>query len=234
MINEFISLVKTRGLARSNRFSIIIPVPFGDSNQESLIRLFCEATQLPGMQIETAPQRFWGETRYLPYDRTYDTVNLTFYLDTNMEAKRVFDQWFSLIQNPKTKTLNYYNNYIQDVTIEVLELESDSVIYEVKLFEAFPRSVTSIQMDAASKEVMKLSVTLGYKYYTTTAIDNMYKPDDSTEFIRTQDQMSTSIGEGYTTAISSNDFPIPPIHVSQEPKPVKSKRLTNQGGNEGI
>jgi len=226
MINEFISLVKSRGLARSNRFAINIPFPYADNDQQNIVRLFCDAVQLPGMQVETAPQRIWGEIRNMPYDRSFDMVNFSFYLDTNMEAKRLFDQWLSLIQNPQTRTLNYYKNYIQTVTIDVLDVESETTIYQVTLHEAYPRVVTPIQMDASSKDVMKLNVTMAFKHYTTTATEDIYKPSPIIE--RTQDPMSTNIGDGYSTAVSDTDFIVSPLLVSAIPKPIISNLLTRQ------
>lgn len=229
MINEFISQVKSKGLARSNRFAVRIPLPFADNEQSNIIRLFCDTVQLPGINIESTPQRFWGEVRQLPFDRSFGEINLTFYMDTNMTPKKLFDDWISLIQNPDTRALNYYNSYVQDVTIEVLELGSDNVVYEVELREAYPKSISQIQLDSSSKEVMKLNVSLAYKYYITknAPLDPNPFPNENN-----QDPTSTFRGEGYSTAVDpipQSSFPQSPIEVANTPKIAATPPITGQG-----
>ena len=52
-----------------------------------------------------------GEFREVPYEKLYEPINMTFYVDNDMQVKKLFDEWMSLISDPSTRTYNYYNNY---------------------------------------------------------------------------------------------------------------------------
>ena len=74
------------------------------------------------------------------------------------------DCWLNQIQDPWTRSFNYYDNYVTDIVIEVQDLKDQSR-YGIKLFEAYPKSVGAVQLDYAGKDVMKIAVNFAYKYY---------------------------------------------------------------------
>jgi hypothetical protein len=172
-LNDFISKVKQGGLARTNRYTVLIPRG-GDRARDIL--LLCDQVQLPGTNFNTSDMRTYGETRKAPYERLYEDVNMSFYVDTSMTVKKFFDDWMDSIQSPKTRNFNYYNDYTCDITIEVQDLKNKSR-YGIKLFEAFPKSIGAIQMDYAGKDVMKLSVNFAYKYYVVGKYATTYNED---------------------------------------------------------
>lgn len=170
-LNSFISEVKTKGLARTNRYEVYLPAALGGSTDLQTARVFCDAIQIPGLNIATTQQRIYGEQRELPYERMVDPLNMSFYVDSEMRVKKMFDMWINSVINPLTKVTNYYNNYVHDITINVLPVDENSPSYSVTLREAYPKSVSPIQMDAASREVMKVNVTLMYKYFVVEGLD---------------------------------------------------------------
>jgi hypothetical protein len=169
-INRFISEIKNGGVARHNRFAVLFTPPTG-VNPDALqkVLLFCDTVQLPGVNYSTVQNRTFGEFRETPYERLYDNLAMTFYVDNDMKIKALFDDWINTVQNPNTRTFNYYNNYISNMTIEIQDL-SDKTRYRMTLFECYPKNIGSIQLDAANKDVMKLQVTMQYKYFTTTPV----------------------------------------------------------------
>jgi len=66
-----------------------------------------------------------------------------------------------------TKTYNYYNTYIADMFIEVQDIK-DKTRYEMRLFECYPKTISSIHMDYAAKDVMKISIGMQYKNWVAT------------------------------------------------------------------
>lgn len=165
MIREFLAEVKTRGLARTNRYEVRIPnFPSAGQRNARLLSLFCDAVNLPGMNIATTPNRFYGDAYEMPYERMFDPVTLSFYMDSGLELKTGFDIWMARIINPETRELNYYKNYVQDIEIRVINVD-ESEPYGLKLYEAYPKSINSIQLDATGREVMKLQVTMQYRYW---------------------------------------------------------------------
>ena len=128
------------------------------------VLLYCDSAQLPGMSVSTQQSRIYGEFREMPYERLFDNINLTFYVDNTMDSKALWDAWINSIQDPVTRQFNYYNDYITDITIFVLD-KADKEQYKVKLYECYPKSISPIQMDYSSKEMMKIQVSINYKYW---------------------------------------------------------------------
>jgi hypothetical protein len=173
-LDQFIAQVKVGGIARTNRYSVILTPPaslpsIGGNGNMQFMLLFCDQVQVPGLNISTVQNRTFGEFREVPYEKLYGDLQLSFYVDNGMTVKRLFDDWMNLIQNPNTRTFNYYKNYITDMTINIEDVE-DRKRYEVKMYECYPKTISPIQMDYAAKDVMKLQVTMQYKYWRSSPV----------------------------------------------------------------
>lgn len=169
-IQEFVAQVKSGGLARTNRYAVMFaPPPKVQPAGISKILLFCDQVQLPGANFSTVQNRTFGEFREVPYEKLYDQINLSFYVDTEMKVKALFDDWQNIIANPVTRTYGYYKDYTTDMTIEVQDI-NDKTRYVVRLAECYPKTVNSIQMDMNSKDVMKVTIGFQYKYWVASPI----------------------------------------------------------------
>lgn len=175
-LNDFISKVKQDGLARTNRYTVLFTGYNTQHGQD--VMMLCDQVQLPGTNFNTSDMRTYGETRKAPYERLYEDVNMSFYVDTSMKVKYFFDDWMTSIQNPGTREFNYYDTYTSEVIIEVQDLKNQSR-YGIKLFEAYPKSIGAIQMDYAGKDIMKLSVNFAYKYYIVGQYENIQNTDSN-------------------------------------------------------
>lgn len=168
-LNEFIATIAADGLMTTNRYRVEFSVPAAvntpvQRGRLAAVQMYCDSVTLPGMSISTQQARSYGEFREMPYDRLFDNINLTFYVDNSMDTKRLFDDWINSIQDPATRQFNYYNEYITDITIYV-EDKDENEQYRVKLFECYPKSISPIQMDYSSKDIMKLQVSINYRYW---------------------------------------------------------------------
>lgn len=189
MIDKFITEVKQRGLARTNTYEVKVSLPGTSSKGDELISVFCDAVNLPGLSIATQPSRTYGEIREMPYEPMYEPVQLSFYVDSNMEVKKAFERWMASIVNVNSREMFYYNSYIRDVSIKVVTRDyqpipqSEQLIttqshevaspYFVILSEAYPKAISAIQLDTGSKDLMKLNVTLQYKYWRSGGASEM-------------------------------------------------------------
>lgn len=171
-LKNFIATVKTEGLMRSSRYSVTLSPPrsVGAFNNLKKVLLFCSDVQMPGVQLNTTQIRQYGELRESPYEKQFDNVNMTFYVDNNMVVKNFFDTWMDSIQDPYTRTFEYYDYYTTNMSLDIEDLK-DRKRYEVKLFECYPKSVGSVSVGYDNKEVMKLQVSMNYKYWTSRAFD---------------------------------------------------------------
>ena len=179
-LKNFIALVKTEGLMRTSRYSIVLSPPKGMRGQRDMrkLQLFCSEAQLPGLTMSTTQIRMFGEVRESPYEKMFDNITLSFYVDNNMKVKQFFDDWMSVIQNPTTRNFEYYKNYITDMVIDV-EDTKDRKRYEIKLFECYPKNIGGITMSQESKEVMKIQVSMNYKYWTSRSFDTPKETKES-------------------------------------------------------
>lgn len=177
-IQEFIAQVKTGGMARTNRFAISFTPPKTNTNKPYItgvsptdlrrVILFCDHVDLPGINYSTVQNRTFGEFRETPYEKLYDNISMSFYVDIDMKVKLLFDSWMNSIQDTITRTYSYYDQYTTDMTIEVQDI-NDNTRYQVKLFECYPKSIGNISLDSAAKDVMKLTVNMQYKYWQSEA-----------------------------------------------------------------
>lgn len=193
-LNEFIATVKTQGLARTNRFSVNIASPVIDEDLR-MIHILCDSVSMPGISLNTTEQKVFGEVREIPIQPVYEPVTLTFYVDTNLGVKNMFEKWMNVIRDPQTRAFNYYSNYIANTEIYVHRLDSDEdIVHKVTLYESYPKSLNAVQLDYGSKDVMKYSVTMNYKWYETESA----APRETTLDTYNQDPQKINTGVGYT------------------------------------
>ena len=69
-ISDFVSQMSPSGMARTNRYSIVLTTPLSITDYVDMpkILLFCDAINLPGLNINTAQIRTFGEMREMPYE----------------------------------------------------------------------------------------------------------------------------------------------------------------------
>ena len=169
-IDQFQTEVKTRSLARPNRFEIVFPVPKGMTDSEELgdsrlISLFCESTSLPTQTIGVKQQRIYGPAYQRPFNTEFggEGITMTFLVDGDMDVKGFFDAWLSIIVDPFQYFVYYPDNYTVPIIIKQLD-EDDNPIYSVTLEDAFPRSMALMELsNTAQNSVHKLNVTFAYR-----------------------------------------------------------------------
>jgi len=183
---EFTQAVKTRNLARPNRFEVIFTAPTSVSaNDARLISLFCEISNLPGITVTTKSQRIYGPSYQKPVSLEYggEAIAMTFYMDAKFKVKSVFDTWIFSIVNPNNYNVSYDEGagvkYTTDITINQLD-EKNVVVYSIKLIDAFPKVMNMMDLNMAStNQIHKLNVTFGYRKWTTEYAKSLrLKPEE--------------------------------------------------------
>lgn len=197
MLNDFISLIKTKGLARINRYDVMITFPNPGADIKQIATLFCDSVNLPGSNIATSPMRTYGEIREMPYEKMYDSITFSFYVDSDLQIKKAFEDWQDLIVDPDSRTLGYYEDYITDIDIFVRNVD-DSVPYKVTLFECYPKTLNSIQLDTAGREVMKMTVVMQYKYWRSEQIKQSGLTTDQISGPPPSPPQGSNTGSGYS------------------------------------
>lgn len=163
-LNDFISLVRTKGLLTSSHFYVFIP-----NVGEKDLMMLCDATSIPGMNLMTTETRIFGEITETPHSILYAPVTLSFYIDREMTAKKDLDRWMNSVFDRDTRTLGFYDNYTREVDIFLTDKTGETV-YCHRLHEAYPKSIGDIQLSYSGDTVLKVDVVLSYKWSSMTIV----------------------------------------------------------------
>jgi len=166
-------ILQGSGLARTNRFEVTIatPISLAGSYGSELASLYVEQASIPNLSITTKSLKIFGPSYQRPISSEYggEGLSMTFHVDQNMVIRRFFDDWMHSIVDPKKFTVNYQENYITSILIKQLD-EQDNVVYEIKLIEAFPRSISLMELNNGStNQTHRLNVLFAYRYWYDTA-----------------------------------------------------------------
>ena len=191
-IEDFKSIISQKGgVARTNKFRVLFTPPkgslfnidpeailgsllggsTGNFNAKNLINdpravsFLCSSATIPGSQIQTLD--FQGQKQTVKVANTFihEEVTLKFILTNDYYIKKLFDNWLSQVVDLESHTVGYKEEYSCDVIIQQLNSKG-KVVYGVKLFKAFPTTVTGIEFDAGAENAYgELSVTFSYDRY---------------------------------------------------------------------
>lgn len=176
---------KHGGLARSNRFNVIITPPtqtllnldlqslavsaisgnfsignlFNDPREFSLL---CESCSFPGRQIQTLDYTTFRNPRKVPYQYVNEDITFTFHVTTDHYMKKVWERWQQSIIDPKKYLIEYDDKYQSDIVIQQLD-SKNLPTYGILLKNAYPTGVNSIALDNNADGPQKLSVTVTYE-----------------------------------------------------------------------
>jgi len=171
-ISEFKSSFKG-DLARPNRFDVNIPVPLsliqyiGNARQ---LNYRCEAAQLPSRTFATAEQKIGSNpTEKYPYHTTYNDLDLTFIVDSDMNQKVFMDAWMEYINPSYNYNFKYKEDYATTITINQYDVANE-LTYSINLYDAYPISMNQLDLDWSDDGYHKLTVTFAYTNWRNNSL----------------------------------------------------------------
>lgn len=137
------------------------------------ICLNCEATQLPGLSFAQSERIQYGPSRKYPFREIYVELPMSFYCSKDMAEKSFFDMWFAMMVNRETHDMNFVDEYKSTIVISQLDDSLEGkVVYKVKLEDAFPTSITPVELGYANEnQVSRFTVNMAYTSWKPVAID---------------------------------------------------------------
>ena len=110
------------GLARNNRFEVLIPTPAGLANRKidaDLSSLYVEQASVPLLNIFSKSFKIFGPSYQRPISSEYggEGLPITFHVDRNMRVRRFFEDWMHLVINPNRFTVSYQEQYLSLIHI---------------------------------------------------------------------------------------------------------------------
>lgn len=143
------------------------------------MNILCSNASLPGKQIMTVDRRIGMEFQKVAYGYAVDDVSLTFYLMNDYGVKTYFDSWASLVLNEETGEAGYKQDYAKSVKIHQLRRPrkgfsanigplrgiidiGGGTVYACELIEAFPTTLSAVQLSNELDGLVQLTVSLSY------------------------------------------------------------------------
>ena len=189
--SEFASNIAKKGLASPNKFKVRIKFPNSlTSPPLDELNLMVENVDLAGRNVNSAINIEYGIRREVAYNApAYDPLNITFLCSQDMSEKRSLERWNNhIVKINNGFDVEYYDNYIGAVTVQVLNKQDLSLEYEVDYKEAYPKVINAIPLNhSTTNQTMRVTASFVYSYYETpeTSLQNQFTNDRIREFQRT-------------------------------------------------
>jgi len=178
------TISKKGGLAKANRFNVIFTPPSAsllNLNPQSIvgsiisgnfsagnlindprdISILCQSVTIPGRNISTFDHQDVRQSNKFPYTFIDEDVTFTFLLTNDYYMRQMFDNWMSGIFDADSYRVGYKKDYSVDVVIQQLN-EKNIPVYGVRLQNAFPINIDSIELSQEGQDVVKMSATFAY------------------------------------------------------------------------
>ena len=176
-VSTFLSTIN-QGI-KPNMFAVDISFPAGGdfgTTDKSLTNILCKSAALPGSNLGVIEVPFRGRTVKIAGDRTFDTWTATFFADSNMEIRGLFEDWANSINSHEGNTAERFlpnqgtTGYMADLFVSQLEKDDQvggSVIRTYQLHHCFPTNVSAIDLAYDSNDqISEFTVEWQYSFFT--------------------------------------------------------------------
>lgn len=201
-LDTFRSIMAPHGPAKSCKFMVTFtpkdpnfnkytgfPINAATLNLE--LPYLCEAAELPGRGFQSVDVRYYGPNQKLPFQTTYEDINLTFICRAKSLERQFFDDWMNIIHPPNDYNLFYRDQYACTVNIYHF---SDGFLtdggprgshaqYHFQLQDAYPILVNPQPITWADSEFLRLTVTFTYVRWSRPKLDPVTDPLRSNDLI---------------------------------------------------
>ena len=166
------------------------------NNMGQQVAFHCDTLEFPGRTIETETTRYHGPEKTYATGLNFAPITATFYCDKFMKEKHYFETWQNCVINKRNYELNYYDEYVTNMTIyQLSDFDANSTgdthkgrssdnqyqnaTYAVRMFEVFPTTIAAQPLGYDNKnQVHKVSITFDYRYWANmTDISEVEKDD---------------------------------------------------------
>jgi hypothetical protein len=140
------------------------------------VQAFCSAIQMPERTIEMKEVKHHGPAYKIATDYKSADITATFYVDKFLRERSYFELWQKAAFSNQSHNFNFYDNYVSDVNIFQLgqfasRNERDDVTYAVKLFDCFPKTISSVDYSYEANAIQTFTVTFGFRYWINYFLD---------------------------------------------------------------
>jgi len=167
-IDSIKSVIKRRGVSRGNLFEIDLgglysTLSVASENEVRDLEILITKATLPTRNLITFEHGIYrNDTSFVSgYVNSGFTADFT--LTEDYLAKKVFNRWLNRVISKTRYTVNYKSTYTCDIGIKQLKRdEENTVIYEAKLENCFPKGISEISLDSGPAGLPTVSVEFLY------------------------------------------------------------------------
>lgn len=175
-ISKFKSQV--RGFSKTSLMHVTIDPPFSLLSKHAYdieeYKYTCETSRLPGFIFKTENRLISGIRSEIPVGIEQERLSLTFLVRSDMQERKLFDDWFTLIQDPETFKLEYYQNYVGNLSVQTYN-DSGKINYKVQYYNVYPLLITAQQLSWAETNVLRLTTEFAYEKWKQIPLDTEIK-----------------------------------------------------------
>ena len=173
-VADFSSKIATNGLASPNKFEVIFrSIPGHGSNDLKQMNLMCDQASLAGRDVQAILDLQYGIRRQVVYNApAYTPLSLSWLCTDTMDEKRILDEW-----NEKCVSVQggfnvaYYNDYIGELDIYVLDRSGKERTYHMHYHEVYPKTVTAVELNhGTTNATLRITAEIQYAFWTTSDI----------------------------------------------------------------
>lgn len=126
--------------------------------------LLCESVTIPGRQIATQEHYTDMKAVKKPYAYMNEDVNMVFHLTNDMYIWNFFNSWQQFIIDPNVRQVGFLEDIGSEVLIQVMGNTDYIPVKTIKLKNAFPTSLGSIELsNTAENQTLRVNVTLSFE-----------------------------------------------------------------------
>ena len=165
-VTEFTGTIGKLGLASPNKFEVAIHFPIGQRDKD--FDIMCETATIAGRSVQSMLDIQYGIRRDIAYGAPqYTPLSLTFLCTKDLNEKRLLDQWNNTIVNvSRGWDVAYYKDYIGSVVVSVFDRTGQNKIYEVKYFEAYPKTISQIDLShGTTNNTLRVTAEFAYAWW---------------------------------------------------------------------
>ena len=175
-VANFSSTIAKNGLASPNKFEVIFrTIPGARKGAADLqqLNIMCDQVSLAGRDVQAVLDLQYGIRRQVVYNApAYTPLSLSFLCTDNMDEKRILDKW-----NDKCVSVNggfnveYYNNYIGELDVYVLDRSGKHRTYHMHYHEVYPKTVTAVELNhGTTNATLRVTAEIQYAFWTTNSV----------------------------------------------------------------
>lgn len=134
------------------------------------LSLQCESTELPGKSLQTADVKIYGPSFKVPFQTTYNDINLNFLCTNDFYERKLFDRWIEAIMPPDTNNLRFPKDEDSRYMTNIKIIQYDDFIkqiYAIELIDAFPIGIAGQNLSWSDDNFHRLSVQFAYQKFNT-------------------------------------------------------------------